>query len=425
MRAVRRSSGVRPLRVGGVAGLLLAVVLLAACTGGSPAPSPVPPPEPSEQGSAPEPPGAGAGTSGPGEAGPPSPTASSDPLAGWTLEQKVGQLLMVGADVGEPADVTTHLLTDRHVGGLFLHGRTSAGADAVRALVDGYRQSAEQGSAVPLLVSTDQEGGLVQVLRGPGFSELPRATEQLGLPDLPGAATVWGSELAATGVDVNLAPVADLVPPDVGEANAPVGAFGREYGHDARQAADGATAFAEGMLAAGVVPTVKHFPGLGRVTQNTDTTAGVVDEVTTADDPSVGVFREVLDRLEPDGAGPGGERVQPWVMMSTAVYARIDPQLPAAFSPAVVGLLRDSLGFDGVVVTDDVSAAAQTQAWSPGERAVLAVEAGCDVVLASADPGVAPEMADALVARAQADPVFAARVDEAARRVLAAKTTLP
>jgi beta-N-acetylhexosaminidase len=109
-------------------------------------------------------------------------------------------------------------------------------------------------------------------------------------------------------------------------------------------------------------------------------------------------------------------------MMSTAIYSLIDADAPAAFSPVVVGqVLRGDLGFDGVVITDDVSAARQVQAWSPGDRAVDAIAAGCDMVLASADPSVIPAMVQAVVARAHADPAFAAQVDASVRRVLAAK----
>lgn len=109
-------------------------------------------------------------------------------------------------------------------------------------------------------------------------------------------------------------------------------------------------------------------------------------------------------------------------MVGTAEYARLDPGTPAAFSSKIVdGLLRGQLGFGGVVITDDLSAAAQVAAWTPGERAVKAVEAGCDVALASKDPSVLPAMVQALLDKARADPAFAAVVEKAARRVLAAK----
>ncbi|WP_425955435.1 glycoside hydrolase family 3 N-terminal domain-containing protein [Xylanimonas sp. McL0601] len=413
--------------------LSLALVTLAAgCTGGSaPSPSPAPPvraasPTPSPSPSGPSSPTASPSpTSAAPSASPrptptptPTPTAThtasgSDPVADWTLEQKVGQLVMVGMPLAGSRATTAALVSQRHVGGVFLHGRTDAGVVRVRNLVDAYQRI--DHDPTPLLVATDQEGGQVQTLRGPGFSTIPPATEQVKLPNLEANAATWGRELVAAGVDVDLAPVADLVPPELASANAPVGHFQRNYGFTAPDVVAGASAFADGMRAAGVTPTIKHFPGLGRVTENTDTTAGVTDDVTTADDASVGVFRDVLAQTA-SGSGPS-----PWVMVSTAIYSRIDAERPGAFSPAVVGLLRERVGYHGVVVTDDVSAAKQVQAWSPGERAVLAVDAGCDIVLASADPSTANAMLDALLAKAKSDPAFAAKVDAAAARVVAAK----
>lgn len=349
---------------------------------------------------------------------PPTPTPPPDPLDGWTLEQKVGQLFMVGVDVASPQQASYAAIADHHVGNLFLAGRTQAGSAAVKQLVDSFTVLVTPGSTngVPLLVATDQEGGLVQVLRGPGFSEMPRALDQVALDPaaLQSAAATWGSELAGAGVNLNLAPVMDLVPSAADALNnPPVGFFDRSYGYTPDDVTSHANAFSAGMEQSGVDVTIKHFPGLGRVAANTDTTAGVTDDVTTRDDPSVAIFASGID------AGAT------FVMTSTAVYSKIDSALPAAFSPLVVeDLLRGDLGFDGVVITDDVSAAAQVQAWTPADRALLTIGAGGDMVLASADPSVIAEMVDAVVARAQTDQDFADKIDAAVLRVLAAKERL-
>ena len=206
----------------------------------------------------------------------------------------------------------------------------------------------------------------------------------------------------------------DLVP-SAAEApnNPPVGFFDRNYGYTVDDVTSHANAFSAGMESAGVDVTIKHFPGLGRVTANTDVTAGVTDDVTTRDDPSVEGFQAGID------AGAA------FVMAATAIYTLIDPDEPAAFSPIVIGdVLRGDLGFEGVIITDDVSAAKQVLAWSPADRAIKTIEAGGDIVLASADPTVVPAMVDAVVARAQSDPAFAAKVDAAVLRVLAAKDRL-
>lgn len=345
----------------------------------------------------------------------PTPSPTPAPLAGWSLEEMAGQLLVIGAPADSPASVAQTVAASR-LGGVFLSGRSRAGTTAVRAGVEALRSAAGEGPhGTPLLIATDQEGGAVQVLRGAGFSDIPAALDQAAWdPDaLRESAATWGAELASAGVTLNLAPCADLVDGGNPAGNAPIGAFGREYGHDAATVVSHAGAFASGMEDGGVVPVLKHFPGLGRVVQNTDTSSGVTDTVTQAGDAALGAFAEILDDGRP-------------VMVSSAVYSLIDPDAPACFSTAVVtGLLRVDMGFDGVVVTDDLAAAAQVSAWSPGDRAVLAVRAGCDLVLASADSSTAVAMVEALVAAAREDEALAARVEESAERVLRLKGVLP
>ncbi|HWJ85086.1 MAG TPA: glycoside hydrolase family 3 N-terminal domain-containing protein, partial [Cellulomonas sp.] len=302
----------------------------------------------------------------------PTPTPSADPWAGWTLEQQVGQVFMVGVSVSDPLAVSTDAIADDHVGNLFLQGRTTAGADAVRALVDSFTALVGPSSthSVPLLVATDQEGGKVQVLRGPGFSTIPSALDQasLGASALRSRAETWGAELASVGVNLDLAPVMDLVDGDPA-ANPPVGALDRSYGFTANSVTTHANAFSAGLSSAGVGVSIKHFPGLGRVTANTDDTAGVTDDVTTRDDASVDVFRSGI------AADPLS------VMVSTAIYSRIDPDNPAAFSSTVVtGMLRGDLGYDGLIITDDLSGAEQVASYAPGDRAIRALSAGVDLV---------------------------------------------
>ncbi|ALJ22254.1 glycoside hydrolase family 3 N-terminal domain-containing protein [Microbacterium sp. No. 7] len=344
----------------------------------------------------------------PSESPTPSPTPT-DPLARLTLEQRVGQLFMVGSPVEAASPLTHEALVAAEVGGAFLHGRSRLGVEAIAQLVDGLTAGAPGAP----WVAADQEGGYVQALAGPGFDRIPAAIEQAGTgaAQLRADAARWGAQLREAGVTMNLAPVADIVTsPDEAWRNEPIGAIDRQYGYDADTVAALAGAFAHGMRDAGVVPTFKHFPGLGRTDENTDFSASVVDTVVAADSPDVSVY----GRLLADGPAV--------VMMSLAVYDRIDPSTPAVFSPVVVGeVLRDGLGFDGVVITDDLSAADQVAAWSPGDRGILAIEAGVDVLLVSADPSVFAEMHAGVLARAQSDPAFAAKVDAACRRILALK----
>ena len=344
----------------------------------------------------------------------PHPTATPRPtvpsvLARLPLTARVGQLLMVGVPAAGTSDAALRQLGRYQVGGVIFTGRSHAGTSATAAL------TARVQAAVPgpgVLVATDQEGGAVQVLTGPGFSAIPSARSQgrWSAAELRARAGDWGGQLRAAGVRVNLAPVADTVPPGV--SNPPIGAFGRQYGSDPATVATHAAAFAAGLADAGVVPTAKHFPGLGRVSANTDVSSGVTDRVTTRTDPYLAPFRAVI------------RTGHPFVMMSSAVYSRIDPAQPAAFSPTVItGLLRDDLGFDGVVVSDDLGAARQVSAVPAGDRAVRFVAAGGDMVL-TVSPATLPAMFDALYDRAARDPAFRARVDRSAERVLLAKQRL-
>ena len=346
-------------------------------------------------------------------------TATDGPLAGWSLEEKVGQLMMVGVDAQAPKQSSNEAVDTHHVGNIFIAGRTTAGSQATQKVISSFTSKVGPGTthATPMLVATDQEGGEVQVLAGSGFSDIPSALDQSAQPrdQLVASARTWGKELADVGVNMNLAPVADLVDIARPASNEPIGRWGREYGHDAATVSSQAGAFAEGMQASKVIPTYKHFPGLGRVKDNTDTSAGVVDSTTTrsADTAVSVIFGAAI------AAGA------PVIMVSSATYSLIDPSAPAVFSSTIVtDMLRREMGFSGVVITDDVSAAVQVQDVSAGDRAVRAIRAGCDLVLASADPTVAADMVKALIATAQSDPAFAARVDESATRVLNLKNSL-
>ena len=328
--------------------------------------------------------------------------------AALTPEQKAGQLVMVGNRAGQPVSAIDPVLTDQHVGGVTLLGSWD-GATGVKAAVAHWQDQARPAAHdIGVLVAADQEGGRVQHLTGTGFTSTPSALDQGGSPAGVGRTSARvGTELAAAGVDVDLAPVADTVTATFAPQNAPIGALQREYGHTPPVVAAAVTAAVGGLQGAGVSATLKHFPGLGRVTGNTDLTAeGTTDTVTTADDASLEPFRA--------GIAAGADLV----MVSSALYPRIDPDHRAAFSSAVVtGLLRERLRFHGVVITDDVGGAAAVAAVPVGERATQFVAAGGDIVLTGL-PSTVPEMARAVVDRAAADRTFALQVDTAVTRVL-------
>jgi beta-N-acetylhexosaminidase len=343
------------------------------------------------------------------------PRPAPDPIASLTLAQQVGQLFMVGTTAGGAEGITLDTVADLHVGNVFLSGRSHAGIAATAAVVAEFRARVTAASTArqPLLIATDQEGGEVQVLQGPGFDSMPTGVEQSGMsaPAIKAASTRWGAELAAAGVNMDLAPVVDLVNSrSAAPANPPIGLFQREIGFTPGSIVPHANAFRDGMAASSVVTVLKHFPGLGHVSENTDTSRGVVDSQVTADGADVGIYRAEI------AAGA------PCIMVSSAVYARLDPGAPAIFSSKIVtGLLRTTLGFKGVIISDDLSAAAQIEGYTPADRAIDAIAAGDDIVLISSNPSLAPAMVDAVLAKAETDPAFAAQVAAAARKVVELK----
>ncbi len=334
-------------------------------------------------------------------------------LARLTEAQRVGQLVMVAASLSGVSAATRSAVSTYHVGSVILTGRSSAGVAAVRSMTSGLQSLATSAATggVPLFVSADQEGGYVQTLSGPGFFPIPTALAQ-GLRSpatLRSDATVWGGQLAAAGVNLDLAPVLDTVPPTMTTTNRPIGVYQREFATNPTAVTRAGSAFIQGMHVAGVETAVKHFPGLGRVTGNTDTTFGVTDTVTTRHDAYLAPFAA--------GTSTAGAEM---VMVSLATYARIDPAHRAVFSPTVIGgMLRGDLGFTGVVISDSMDATA-VRDLTPGQRAVQFVQAGGDLVLIT-QPADAAATVSALLAKAGADPAFRARVDASCLRVLIAK----
>lgn len=297
-----------------------------------------------------------------------------------------------------------------HFGSLLLN-QSAAGTLALAAQTAAMQALAPSATGgVRFFIAANQEGGQVQQLTGPGFDVMPSELVQGSWTTsaLRAAAGNWGSELHAAGVNLDLAPVMDVVPSGTQAQNAPIGAHDREFGFDPAGNGEHGQAFIAGMASAGVVSVAKHFPGLGRVTGNTDFTANVVDNTTTANDPYLGSFRDAI------------RTGVPFVMVALATYTRIDPTRLAVFSPVVMRLLRNGLGFGGVIISDDLGEAKAVQAVPAGSRAIDFLSAGGDMIT-SQDLQPAEQMAAAVLARARSSAAFRATVDAAAQRVLTAK----
>lgn len=327
------------------------------------------------------------------------------------LADRVGQLYMVGVSTkGVDADVRSAVSTSK-VGSVVLLENSTAGA--ISAASVSAAVGALGSSELPILVAVDQEGGRVQRLQGPGFTPIPPATQQGQMPtdELRAGAQTWGEELAGAGVHYNLAPVADVVPTGKLATNAPIGVLKRNFGVDSDTVSRGVVAFIEGMQDASVATSVKHFPGLGEVTNNTDHGIAIDTDV-VADDPGWQPFVQAIS------AGVSS------VMVSSAVYKNLDPASEAVFSEKIItGILRGELGFDRVVISDDLGAAAAVRNVPVAERGTRFLTAGGDLVI-NANPRTVGAMISHTVAAAEADPSLEAQLTDSAARVLSLKESV-
>jgi beta-N-acetylhexosaminidase len=335
-------------------------------------------------------------------------------LASMSEAQRIGQVFMIGLVKDRLDTAERAAVADFHFGSFAFTTQSTAGIKAIHALTTSVQALAtdDATAGIRFFVAANQEGGLIQGLAGPGFDVIPSALDQgaMTVPVLKAKAARWGRQLRQAGINLDLAPVADVVPPGTDASNAPIGKLRREYGHSPAAAARHVVAFIDGMAAAGIATSAKHFPGLGRVVGNTDFTGDVVDPVTTRHDPYLQPFEAAV------------RAHVPFVMVSLATYTRIDRSHLAVFSPTVIdGMLRRDLGFDGVVISDALGATA-VESIPPATRAIDFLAAGGDMIISN-QTAPAVEMAKAVAARAAGDAAFRARVDDAAAHVLQAKET--
>ena len=325
-------------------------------------------------------------------------------VEGMSLPERAGQLVMVGITDAGSSELTA--LRRHHIGSVILMGTRTDGVVGVKRVTG---RLAWKGQKVPVLVAADQEGGTVQRLKGPGFEAIPAASVQATWTNttLRSRATRWGRQLAAAGVHWTLAPVADVVPASMGRRNEPIGALRRGYGANPTTVAGKVTSFIDGMQTAGVATSAKHFPGIGRVVGHTDFAAGVRDTATTPHDALLRPFQAAIESSVPS------------IMVSTVTYTRIDAHQPAVFSPSVIGIVRD-LGFAGVVISDDLGSARSVAAVPAKQRAIRFVKAGGDVAI-TADPTLADEFVDGIVAAAKSSGAVATAVERSATRMLTLK----
>jgi beta-N-acetylhexosaminidase len=325
------------------------------------------------------------------------PAASSQAHQAATLSADVGQLVVLGFEGSSPPAWLRSLLRRRAAAGVILFGANVRSRDQLRALTASLQRAA-RGAAI---VSVDQEGGTVRRVPWLGPSGQP-AQHSAGRARREAVAA--GRGLKRAGVNLNLAPVADV-------AVGPSAMRSRAFPGGPASVASLAAAAVRGYNAAGVGSTAKHFPGFGRARANTDQRA-----------VTIGASRRALERdLRPFGAAIRAG--VPAVMVSHAVYPAYDRGRIASQSPVLIGLLRQRLGFRGAVLTDSLDAAAVQARSSTGTAAVRSIAAGADLLLVGGPSGY-QQAHSRLLAAARRSPRLRARVADAAGHVRELKARL-
>lgn len=340
----------------------------------------------------------------------PDPLQPPDPLDQAVLdlstEEKVGQLLVVGLTGAALGDDARLAIEDMKVGGFILFGKNVTDADQLLSLTNSLKALNQRAGNVPLLLCVDEEGGTVSRMP-PEMADLPNPYDYAQVGGDPYArGEILAAQCAAFGFHVDFAPVLDVwTDPD----NTVIGK--RAFSTDAQVVAQMGAQAVRGLMEGGVIPVGKHFPGHGD----------------TAVDSHVGlpVVEKTTEELRETELLPFQAAIQeglPAVMVGHILMTRLDPDLPASLSPAVVtDLLRGELDFDGVVFTDDLTMGAITNTYGVGEAAVLAIEAGCDVALVCHGWEAAREAHAALLEAVESGRISMSRLDDSVRRILALK----
>lgn len=315
------------------------------------------------------------------------------------LEQLVGARLVIAINGTAPTPKLRERISRGQVGGVILMGWNIRSAPQVRALTAGLRAAARDGGR-RILIVTDQEGGAIRRFRWAPPAAPAEELGRLGESALRRRGRDTARALERLGVDVDLAPVADV--PAV--RNSFVAAQQRAFSRIPNRVGKAVTAFSAGLLDGGVVPTVKHFPGLGLATESTDRTAVTIDATAAALEPGLIPYRRAT------AAG-----VVPLVMVSNAAYTAYGGR-PAAWSPRVLELLAE-LGYAGATITDALEALATTWGVPLEEAAFRAARAGVDLLLFVGSESSTIRVYDRLLAEARTGRLSRESLERSAARI--------
>lgn len=328
-----------------------------------------------------------------------------------SLEQRVGQMFMCGFHGQHADEQINRLIREYHVGGVIYFRRNVESVDQINRLSADLQAIAAEAGDLPLMISVDQEGGMVARIDKEGVTQVPgnMALGATGNPDYTlECAQILGYELKSIGIDMNLAPVLDV---NNNVLNPVIGV--RSYGENAESVAAHGAAAIKGYQSRGVAATAKHFPGHGDTA--VDSHLGMV---------TVPHERNRLDQVELLPFHRAIEAGVDAIMTAHVIFPAIEPEpIPATLSRKVLtGLLREEMGFDGIIITDCLEMHAISKPYGVAEAAVLAVEAGADLILVSHTLQDQISAVEAVVEAVRTGRVDEATINQALERIISWKT---
>ena len=324
------------------------------------------------------------------------------------IPEMVGQMFVVSLGGTEPDYYIEKMVRERNIGGVLLFGYNMKSEEQVASLTTALQKlSMTSEPAIPLFIGVDQEGGEIE--SAPWVTPQPAAAEigQGGDPRIARAISEqMGNELQRAGVNTDFAPVVDT------GFGAAIGE--RSYSDDPRLVSEMGAAAVEGFQAAGVVASAKHFPNHGPAPSDSHVSLPVVDhDLATVRSYDLPPFRAAID------AGV------PMVMAGHLVYPALDPEKPASLSEKSMRMLRKDLGFDGVIVTDDLAMEGANGGEPPAGAAVEAVKAGADMLIISSPPQEQADAYDAVVKAVRSGEIPEEQLRASTERILKIKKKYP
>jgi len=260
-------------------------------------------------------------------------------IKGYPTDKLAGQRLMVGFDGAEFSSDLEFLIKELKVGGIILFAQNIETPQQLRALCSSIQKCARSCGLPPMFIAIDQEGGTVARLRKPHFKEFPGIFKLKNESDAKTFAMDMASELSKLGINMNMAPVMDVAPEHINSIMQK-----RIFGHDPQHVARMGRILINHLQKQNIMAVAKHFPGIGRTTL--DSHLDMPELAATADDLESFDLIPFKAAIDINVSG---------IMLSHIRYTGIDPQWPASLSPAISsGLLRNRMGYNGLVITDDL-----------------------------------------------------------------------